>query len=109
MLQRLVGEGGGVVLLQPFLNVNAVLRVAVGGDDGVVHQSALERHVLQLLCNKKREVSGGGRAGVQRTRRIGKGNMGEICGRHFLLRKDKLSPLQVPPLMLQGGWCGMGA
>ena len=57
VLQRLVVEGGGVVLLQPFLNVNAVVRVAVGGDDGVVHQSALERHVLQLICNKKREHS----------------------------------------------------
>ena len=52
VLQRLVVEGGGVVLLQPFLNVNAVLRVAVGGDNRVIHQSALKRHVLKLFCKR---------------------------------------------------------
>ena len=83
VLERLVVEGGGVMLLQPFLNVGAVVRVAVGGDDGVVHQSALKRHVLQLLCSKKRESAARRRArDDERTGGIGKGGAGGVRGRH---------------------------
>ena len=51
-LERLVRVGRGVVLLEPVLNVLAVVRVAIGGNDGVVHENALERHILQLLCRQ---------------------------------------------------------
>jgi len=50
--------GRGVVLLEPVLDVDAVVRVAVGGDDGVVHENAVERHVLQLLWGSGRATLG---------------------------------------------------
>jgi len=62
--QWLVGEGRDVVQLHPTLDVLAVVRVAVGSQNRVVHQRAFEHHVLQQLCNKRcerRPVASGGR------------------------------------------------
>jgi hypothetical protein len=52
VLQPLACVGRGAVLLEPVLDVLAVVRVAVGGNDGVVHQNALEHHILQFLCKR---------------------------------------------------------
>jgi hypothetical protein len=38
------------VLFEPVLDVCAVVGVAVSSDDRVVHQRALERHVLEIFC-----------------------------------------------------------
>ncbi len=42
VVELLVGEGRGVVLLEPVLDVEAVVGVAVGSDDGVIHHHALK-------------------------------------------------------------------
>ena len=52
MFQRLAGEGRRVVLLELVLDVEAVVRVAVGCDNRVIREFALERQVLQLFCVK---------------------------------------------------------
>jgi microcystin degradation protein MlrC len=51
VLKRLIHEGRSVVLLEPVLDVEAVVRAPIRRDNRVVHQNALKRHVLQLLCN----------------------------------------------------------
>jgi hypothetical protein len=66
VVDRVVGERRGAVVLEPLLDVDAVVRVAVGGDDGVVHENAVERHVLQLLWG------------------VGEGDDGGVGGAHCL-------------------------
>ncbi len=61
VLQRLVCEGRRAVLLQSSLNSCAVVGMAVGGDNRVVHQNVVERHVSQLLCSEKASEQRGGR------------------------------------------------
>ena len=56
-LERLIREGRGVVLLEPVLDVEAVVRVPIRRDNRVVHQNALKRHVLQLLCKQTASVT----------------------------------------------------
>ena len=49
-LQRLVGEGRRAVLLQPSLNVDAVVDVALSGDNRFIHH---------FLCSKKASTQRG--------------------------------------------------
>ena len=50
MVKWRVRAGRGVVLFEPVLDVDAVVRVAVGGNDGVIHETTLECHVLEIFC-----------------------------------------------------------
>lgn len=51
VLKRLVCVRGGVVCLEPVLDILSVISVPVGCNHRVFHKRALERHVTQLIWN----------------------------------------------------------